>query len=57
VLREELLKEDQFASEEDFWAKYQDHPICKKNRSVAAKGIARMTDPALPDVVCGTATC
>lgn len=41
-------KEAQFAREVDFWAKYHDHPIYKKNRTVAEEGIARMTDPALP---------
>jgi asparagine synthase (glutamine-hydrolysing) len=41
-------KKDQFAREVDFWAKYHDHAIYKKNRAVAEEGIARMTDPALP---------
>lgn len=39
--------EAQFVHEVDFWAKYHDHPIYKKNRTVAEEGIARMTDPAL----------
>jgi len=41
-------KEDQFVREVDFWEKYHDHPIYKKNRAVAEEGIVRMTDPALP---------
>jgi len=41
-------KEAQFAQEVDFWARYHDHPIYKKNRAVAEDGIARMTDPSVP---------
>lgn len=48
MLRVELLEENQFAQEVDFWAKYHDHSIYKKNHAVAEEGIVRMTDPALP---------
>jgi asparagine synthase (glutamine-hydrolysing) len=35
----------------DCWARYHDHPVYRKDRSIAEHAIARMTDPAHPGVV------
>lgn len=39
---------EQLAHEVELWAQYHDHPIYRKNATIAEQAIARMTDPARP---------